>query len=295
MGNTSYSFESRKLRAASSGYATRGIDDTFHQNKLKLIHATMDPKGVVFREARDSSTHPHSVPIILALDVTGSMRGIPHHLIKTGLPKMMAGIIQKGQPDPAVLFIAIGDHQVDTAPLQIGQFESGDLELDTWLTRTWLEGGGGANAGESYLLSWYFAAKHTKTDAWDKRHEKGFLFTTGDEPGLESLPKNVIQEIMGDAAQAQGTYTDKELLAMAQEHWNVYHLHVTETSAGFSQHSQNYWKDLLGQNCIMVEDSNKIPDIIAEIVVNNGPTPTSVSSDGQATKPEDVVPPKVRL
>src|SRR5690606_5631209 len=98
----------------------------------------------------------------------------------------------------SVLFLAIGDHETDSAPLQVGQFESGDAELDLWLTRTWLEGKGGANSGESYLLAWYFASKFTKLDSLDKRGQKGFLFTIGDEPGLSILPKRAINEIMND-------------------------------------------------------------------------------------------------
>ena len=108
----------------------------------------------------------------------------------------MGGLIQNGIPDPTLLFLAIGDHECDKSPLQVGQFESGDPELDLWLTRTWLEKGGGGNAGESYLLAHYFAAYHTDIDAYNKRGKRGFLFTVGDEPGLTSLPGRVIDEIM---------------------------------------------------------------------------------------------------
>jgi hypothetical protein len=68
---------------------------------------------VAIRESRDSTDHPNALPIILALDVTGSMGSIPHYLVKEGLPHLMDGIIQKGFPDPQVLFLGIGDHECD--------------------------------------------------------------------------------------------------------------------------------------------------------------------------------------
>ena len=69
----------------------------------------------------------------------------------------MDKIIQSGIKDPQVLFLAIGDHECDTSPLQVGQFESSDELLEHWLTHVWLEGGGGGNRGESYALAWHFA------------------------------------------------------------------------------------------------------------------------------------------
>jgi hypothetical protein len=70
------------------------------------------------------------------------------------------------------------------------------------------------NAGESYLLAWYFAAFHTRTDAFEKRNQKGILFTVGDEPCLKVLPASAIREIMGTGQQ---TYTHYELLEEAQK------------------------------------------------------------------------------
>lgn len=147
MGSSVYNSELRSERAFSLGYHTKTTNEIFEQNKLRRIHESMEPKKALIRESRDSETHPNSVPIIIALDVTGSMGKIPHHLVKDGLPTLMSGIIQNGIPDPQVLFLAVGDVTCDHHPLQVGQFESGDEELDMWLTRTYLEGGGGGNDG----------------------------------------------------------------------------------------------------------------------------------------------------
>jgi len=265
MGHTLYSHSLRSERAVTLGYHTKSADDIFVQNRKGEIHESMVPSKALLREARDSEAHPHSLPIIIGLDETGSMRKIPHELVKDGLPNMVGNLIQKGIPDPAILFLGIGDHEYDQAPLQVGQFESGDEELDLWLTRTWLEGRGGGNAGESYFLAWYFAAKHTITDALEKRGEKGFLFTIGDEPCLKTLPKNAIDELMGGSAQAN--YTDKELLSMAQEKYHVFHVHVMEGSNG--HYSLGYWEKLLGQHCIQVDDYTKVGEVIADTIVSH--------------------------
>jgi len=261
MGGTRYDFGARESRAKKVGYASKSAAEIFTQNALRMAHESMNPNGVIFREARDSDVHPNTVPIILGLDVTGSMGHIPHELIKEGLPKLMGGIIQDGVPDPALLFLGIGDHECDRYPLQVGQFESGDEELDMWLTRTYIEGGGGGNAGESYLLAWYFAAFHTKTDAFEKRGQKGLLFTVGDEPGLKTLPASAIKEIMG---QGQQTYTHLELLAEAQKKYDVYHISVLHSGQAINADVE--WKELLGQNCLSIEDHREIPNVIKKII-----------------------------
>jgi len=265
MGYGDYNSKSRSIRAESSGFYTKSTADTFTQSKIGKIHESMSPKGVIKREAFDSKEHPNSVPIILSLDVTGSMMSIPEYMVKDGLPKMMGGLIQNGIPDPSLLFLAIGDHECDKSPLQVGQFESGDPELDLWLTRTWLEKGGGGNAGESYLLAHYFAAFHTDIDSYNKRGKRGFLFTVGDEPGLTSLPGRVIDEIMGTPGHQ--SMTDREVLAAAEKMYDVYHLVLLHS--GGAQRSIPYWKDLLGQKCIEVKDYTEVSRVITDIVVKN--------------------------
>jgi hypothetical protein len=266
MGGSTYNEHSRSVRASSMGYFSKSADDTFQQNRKREIHESMMPQKAKIREACDSETHPFTVPIILGLDVTGSMMDIPKMLIKNGLPTLMSNLIQKGVKDATLLFIAFGDHVYDKEPIQIGQFESGDEELDMWLTRTWLEGGGGGNDGESSFLSWYFAATHTKIDSFDKRGEKGFLITISDEPGLTNLPSSEITNLFED--QQVRNYSDKELLKMVSEKYNVYHIHVEHGSSS-RRSAGGYWKDILGQNCIITNDYNEIPNIVANIVIDN--------------------------
>lgn len=264
MGYGSYSISDRNTRATSMGYSTKTASEIFKQ---RSINNAMNPHGIVVRESLDSPEHPNVVSIILALDVTGSMGSVPHHLVKDGLPTIMGTITEKGIKDPQLLFLAIGDHECDSSPLQVGQFESSDELLDKWLTDVYLEGGGGGNAGESYLLAWYFAAQHTKIDCWNKRKQKGFLFTIGDEPTLKSIPKNYLSAIMGDGQFE--TYSASILLDKAREQYNVYHLHIKQTVAGSRTETINDWKQLMGDNLILIDRHEDVSTVIADLITKN--------------------------
>lgn len=269
MGHASYSSDSRHKRAATMNFFAADVDTIFKQNVEKKMHDSMNPNGVVKRECVDSEAHPNATPIQLYLDVTGSMGHIPHEMIKDGLPKLMGNLIQNGVPDAALMFGAIGDHECDRCPLQVGQFESGDAELDMWLTRTYLEGGGGGNKGESYLLAWYFAGNHVKTDSFDKRKNKGFVFTIGDEPCLENLPTSAVIGIMGNSAATrtgigQSNNTRAELLAKAQEQNHVYHIHLNHGGRS----CDSAWKQLLGENLIEISDHTTVSKVISDIILS---------------------------
>jgi len=281
MGHSSYSSHTRSARAETKGYHTKPAEQIFESS----MNNAMSPHGVTLREARDSEAHPCSIPIFLGLDTTGSMGPIPLFLVRNGLPHMVETIIKAGIPDPQVLFTGIGDHECDRAPLQIGQYESGDEELDHWLTTLWLEGNGGGNYGESYLLAWFFAALYTAHDHFEKRGKKGLLFTIGDEPTLKELPARAQKALMGD-----GQYSDitsAELLDKARETYEVFHLHMLQGSKGLRPEVQDGWKQLLGDDhVIMVQDKADVAQIIADTVLkvvnaqNSGTT--------QAPGPQDV-------
>jgi len=264
MGHGGYSQINRLSRATTEGYFTKSTKEIFKSSK---INEKMNPYGVQLREARDSQEHPESLGIIIALDLTGSMGEIPPLFIKDGLPTIVSKIMQAGILDPQILFMGIGDHSCDSAPLQIGQFECSDQAMDYWLQNIYLEGGGGGNEGESYLLSWFFANRYTAMDCLEKRNKKGFLFTIGDEPSLTSIPKETLQKLMGP-----GEYSNVDihtLYAEVQKKYNVFHLHIKETMSGQRDISYAAWVQLMQDHCLFIESYKDIPDVIATTIITN--------------------------
>ena len=287
MGGGSYSYSDRQVRSESLGYHKKSEREIFTE---RSINNAMDPHGVTLRESRDSEEHPNSVPVVLALDVTGSMGSIPTFLVKTGLPDMMDKIIKDGVPDPQVLFLGVGDHEVDSAPLQVGQFESSDELLDHWLTKLYIESGGGNNGGESYMLAWFFAGHYTETDHFDKRGKKGILFTVGDEPVLPDLSARTQKSLMGGGEYSSAMSV--ELLDKAREKYEVFHLHIMEGSNGRRKEVQDGWKQLMGDHCILVEHKEDVAQIIADKVLEvvssqQGSTPVAQEPEPKEEKSDD--------
>lgn len=161
MGSGSYSFAVYASLASDRGYATKSADAVFTNHSLSAksdiklsnvdartyntqIKPEMVDTGV--RESRDSSEHPETTPIIIALDVTGSMRRTPHEMIKDNFPKLMDALMQLGIKDPQLLFMAVGDHEYDNYPIQVGQFESDTEKIVNSLEEFVLEGGSSSNS-----------------------------------------------------------------------------------------------------------------------------------------------------
>ena len=143
--------------------------------------------------------------------------------------------------------------------------------MDHWLTSVWLEGNGGGNGGESYFLPWYFAARHTHTHAWEKRNQKGFLFTIGDERCHDTISAEQMHSLTGGSY--EGTLTSKEILEQAKEKWNVFHLNLSNSTQRVpgemrEESVQLHWQSILGDDAIYVKDFHDIPTVIAEKIVS---------------------------
>lgn len=244
----------------SASYSTKSVDKIFS----KSLKSDMSPMNLGVRESRDSDEHPESLAVMVWLDVTGSMGRIPEDIIKNELGTLMDTIIKNGIEHPQILFGAIGDHISDTTPLQIGQYESSTEGIDKWLTSIYLEGCGGGQKKESYLQGWLVAGRHTSIDCFEKRNQKGFLFTIGDEMSWDKISNYDLKSILGYSSEVE--VTDKQLLEEAQRTYNVYHIHVNEGSYKNDSEVLGYWKDMLGERLIILDDYHSICAVISTII-----------------------------
>lgn len=252
----------------------------------KTIDVEMDPVKFTMRESRDSDEHPNSVPIMIWLDETGSMGSIPEQMVKKDLAGLMDLLNEKKYvDDPQLCFCGIGDAYSDRHPVQVGQFES-DNRCDDWLTKIYLEGGGGGGMKESYELALYTAARYVVADAWERRGRKGYLFIIGDEAPYDYISKKQVKSIFGDSIQADIPVED--MLEEVQEHFHVIRLHVPYGHRRLpNQHDERIfkrWQDLLGQNAIRLDDPK---DISAMIGVTIGMIEGSTDLDKAASDMSD--------
>lgn len=212
----------RAFSASTTGKTTAGIYTSSHINK------NLDPRGVKIRESRDSADNPNSTPIIVGIDVTGSMGMIADVLAREGLGTLFTEILDtKPISDPHLMFMAIGDANCDSAPLQVSQFEA-DNRIVEQLTQIYLEHGGGGNGFESYNFPWYFAARHTEHDSYIKRAKRGYLFTIGDEEAPGDLTRTQIKEFIGDDLERE--MSTEDMLHEAQRTYDVFHIIIQEGS-----------------------------------------------------------------
>ncbi len=224
------------------------------------LHPTLDPFGVTKRESRDSDAHPRSTAIAVLFDETGSMGNIPR-VFQQKLGELMSVLLLKGYvQDPQILFGAFGDATCDHAPLQIGQFESG-VEMDEQLRNILLEGGGGGTNHESYELALYFMARHTSTDCWEKRGRKGYLFLTGDEMAYKLVNYKQVDKLIGDGLQQNIPL--RQVIAEVQRRYHLFFIFPRNASHGNDATIQDFWRDLLGQNVIFLDDERAISETIA--------------------------------
>ena len=234
--------------------------------KARKLDEALDPKGVV-RECVDSDEHPNTIPVILALDVTGSMGSALEEVSKK-LNAIMTKTYKKVK-DVEFLVMGIGDLAYDNAPIQASQFES-DIRIVEQLDKVYFERGGGGNQYESYTAAWYFAINQTKLDAW-KRGKKGILITLGDEPLNPYLPKEALKRVTGNET-LQGDVETKELYNEVIKKYDVYHFAINDSHTCYRYYRDDIketWGKYLDNNHFKVVTLNELAAQIVSAIVES--------------------------
>ena len=245
--------------------------------KARGIDSALDPRNVI-RECCDSEEHPNTLPVILALDVTGSMGQTAVEVAKR-LNEIMTKLY--GQiKDVEFMIMGIGDLAYDNCPIQASQFES-DIRIAEQLDKIYFEFGGGGNSYESYTAAWYFGSRHTKLDCWN-RGKKGVIITIGDERLNPYLPVSGLNTGLriatGDALQAN--VETKDLYTETSEKFDIYHINVDHRN-GYDQQNieESFLEYLDADHFRTIDHVNDVADEIVKIVVaaaeNNEPVVVS--------------------
>ena len=282
--HASYDMYTTSVRGVSADSFTACMDDDVQDvYRTHHIASELDPKNVL-RECCDSEEHPNTVPVILALDVTGSMGSAAVRVAKK-LNEIMTSLYTDGKvKDIEFCIMGIGDLSYDSAPIQISQFES-DVRIAEQLDKIYFEGRGGGNSFESYSAAWYMGVNHCKLDCW-KRGTNGIIITMGDELPNPYLKGKPLAEATGDSV--QGDVTTKELLAEAQERFDIYHISIDDENTSYSRYKRlcnidQEWKDLLHDN-YSVATLDNLAVTITDIITRSNSNNAFIVSDADAIR-----------
>lgn len=236
------------------------VKQNYTQNRLADV---LDPLNVK-RECRDSAEHPNTIPVILALDVTGSM-GDTANEVAAKLGVIMTELY-KEVTDVEFMIMGIGDFVYDRAPLQVSQFES-DVRIAEQLDKIYFEGGGGLNAYESYSAAWAFAATQTDLDCW-KRGKRGIIITMGDEQLNPYLPRREYEKVTGQEGCFQTNDKDIDtdvVYAVASEKYDIYHINIEHGRIP----NMSGWKRTLGEDRVYSCRVDSLAQVIAQIIAQH--------------------------
>lgn len=243
--------------------------------KSRGLSPVLNPYNIM-RECVDSEEHPNTFPVILALDVTGSMGGAAVKVAQKLNEIMTELYADESLPDIEFCIMGIGDLAYDDAPIQMSQFES-DVRIAEQLDAIYFERGGGGNSYESYTAAWYMGVYHCQLDCW-KRGKKGIIITLGDECPNPYLPINSnytfghgLNKATGD--NNQNDVETKDLYELAKEKYDIYHIGVDDKQTSFARHDNVYgagkqWRELLGDN-YKVCNLDILSTTIIDIIKNN--------------------------
>lgn len=177
-------------------YSSAGADRRREATERAKAHGprTYQAKGGPNEKIIDPRKHIRTDspnPLIIAVDVTGSMASWPFEIFDR-LP-LLYNTLSQYREDLTICFAAIGDAGCDRWPLQVTTF-AGGYDLEQLLGALYGEGGGG-DAPESYGLFAHWVNTHVEAPA---ASEPPFLILFGDAPMHPTTPRGQIASYLAD-------------------------------------------------------------------------------------------------
>ncbi|NVM01559.1 MAG: hypothetical protein HWN67_04455 [Candidatus Helarchaeota archaeon] len=227
---------------------------------------TYETKGAVPPPVGKHLITEAKFPIVVAVDVTGSMKTWPKIIFEKlcilyneasfFLPDAL-------KDDFEISFAAIGDAYSDSAPLQITDFAEGK-ELDENIKALYPEGGGGGQTRETYELASYYYLKHCDMPN-ALSNPKPLLIFVGDEGFYAKINRRHILDLIGDDLKTD--QIAKKIFEELKQKFNIYILRVKYGSEASDKRIHNDWIKVLGEdNVILMKQPRRIVDTILGII-----------------------------
>jgi hypothetical protein len=255
MGGSTYSRPVHTASVSSSKSRGSGMSSKASasvMSKTSSLHKDLNPmKRIITTKVTE--------PISLGFDVTGSNIDFAM-LFRDKAPMLHGQIEQQGYlKDFHIAPNAIGDATArDKGPIQLSEYAYG-IEIDKWIEKLWLEGGGGGGSHESYeLYAWGILNRVEIPNAVNP-----FCFIIADEQPYYTVDKDQVKEIYG--VTIQDNISSKEVFDDLLEKYegNVYILLVTYGGRFMT----NEWKKVMpAQHIHEIKDEKAIIDIILGII-----------------------------
>jgi hypothetical protein len=241
-GEAAYSYGSAgaaKRRAAASRAEADG--PRAYAKRSGPNEKIIDPRKRIRSES--------SNPLIVAVDVTGSMASWPFEIFDR-LP-LLYNTLSQYREDLEICFAAVGDAGCDRWPLQVTTF-AGGYDLEQLLGSLFGEGGGG-DAPESYGLFAHWVNTHVETP---KAGETPFMIVFGDAPMHPKTPKGQITHLLGDQA---GEVDSIQAWRQVCQNWNVWFLRRPTGKPG-DEVDQQWGQAITAQKIFHIEDEQRAVD-----------------------------------
>jgi ribosomal protein S27AE len=218
-------------------------------------------------------------PLIVAVDVTGSMASWPAEIFDR-LP-LLYNTLSQYREDLEISFAAIGDAGVDRWPLQVTTFASG-YDLEQLLKSLYGEGGGG-DAPESYGLFAHWVDTHVEVP---EAGDKPFLIVFGDITMHPKVPREQVQELLGD--DPQGDVDALRAWQRVAKRYNVWFLRRASGRPN-DQVDQQWAKAIGAQKIMRIEDEQRAVDYAMGLVARAWGHFGDFKDNMRARQPEDKV------
>jgi len=269
-GRYNYSSEGATKRMAAAERA-RAHGPRTYEGKNGPNEKVIEPRKRIRTETPN--------PLIVAVDVTGSMASWPFEIFDR-LP-LLYNTLSQYRDNLEICFAAIGDANCDRWPLQVTNF-AGGFDLEQLLGSLFGEGGGG-DAPESYGLFAHWVNTHVEVP---NAAEPPFLILFGDAPMHLKIPQDQIAHYLGD--QMRRDVDAIEAWRQVCQTWNVWFLRRPTGKPG-DQVDAQWGRAISEQKIFHIQDEQRAVDYAMGLIARAWGHFDNFQDNLRARQSEDIV------